>query len=445
MPRKIFISILGTGYYHKTRYYFGSEPVGNENESRFIQEATMDYLCSNWTLKDKAYIFVTKGKGGSKERNWKKNAQENHRDGEYKGLSIIIKDRKFEFDTEDVEIPDGFNNDEIWKIFELVFSKLEKGDEVYFDITHSFRSIPMLVMVLINYAKLLKNIKVKGIYYGAFEKLGPAYEVKNIPIENRFAPVIDLTSFSELQDWTNAANLFVNHGATEMMSELINHEEIKSNLNLFSNIHSTARGKDLFSGEIADVLRKQFEKIDFNISPFNPIKDRINDKLSEYEKGDIIKNGLSAIKYCMDFNLTQQGITILAEFIITYLLIYIKEDWENEYNRSTVSGCMNIKKQSNYDFTMLSSKLTKLVANGKIKESEKKVLEEKESSIVSKIFELSFRKKISDKVYKKLSQGSRNDINHAGIRQDPKTAEYLKDRLSKYYLLTKEIIESNTI
>ncbi len=37
MPRKLFISILGTGYYENTKYYFGSKE--DYFESRFIQKA----------------------------------------------------------------------------------------------------------------------------------------------------------------------------------------------------------------------------------------------------------------------------------------------------------------------------------------------------------------------------------------------------------------------
>ena len=36
----------------------------------------------------------------------------------------------------------------------------------------------MLGMTLLNYAKVLKQITVTAIFYGAFEQLGMAYEVR---------------------------------------------------------------------------------------------------------------------------------------------------------------------------------------------------------------------------------------------------------------------------
>lgn len=50
-----------------------------------------------------------------------------------------------------VDIVDGKDEDEMWKIFNALFNELRDGDELYFDLTHSFRYIPMLVLVLGNY------------------------------------------------------------------------------------------------------------------------------------------------------------------------------------------------------------------------------------------------------------------------------------------------------
>jgi len=64
------------------------------------------------------------------------------------------------------EIPDGKDTDEIWEIFDIIYNALEEDDNIYIDITHSFRYLPMLLLVLLNYAKYLKNIKIKQITYG---------------------------------------------------------------------------------------------------------------------------------------------------------------------------------------------------------------------------------------------------------------------------------------
>ena len=129
----------------------------------------------------------------SKIDNWETPAQAKNylvKRGErdtYTGLKKVLEKNKFPFEVKDIKIPNGDYEEEIWEIFESVYNVLKDGDEVYFDITHAFRSIPMLVMVLINYAKFLKNIKVKSITYGNWE----ARDSEN------FAPIMDLITFSD--------------------------------------------------------------------------------------------------------------------------------------------------------------------------------------------------------------------------------------------------------
>ena len=60
MARKIFISILGTSAYLETRYFFGDKPIGEEKPMRFVQEASISFLCKNWKQEDKVIAFLEK-------------------------------------------------------------------------------------------------------------------------------------------------------------------------------------------------------------------------------------------------------------------------------------------------------------------------------------------------------------------------------------------------
>ena len=88
------------------------------------------------------------------------------------GLEKCLSEIKLPCPVTRVEIPEGKSEAEIWEIFNIVFGSLEREDEVVFDITHAFRSIPMLAIVILNYAKMMKKVTLSGIYYGAFEVLG---------------------------------------------------------------------------------------------------------------------------------------------------------------------------------------------------------------------------------------------------------------------------------
>jgi len=127
MARKVFISFLGTNNYTPCVYSYGSS---RSSAVEFVQSALTEMFCTNWTKEDKVLVFITKE---AEEKNWVKLQQEWHVD-----TSI----------TKGVFIPSGKNEEEIWQIFQIIYDCLEKSDELYVDITHSFRSIPLLASSL---------------------------------------------------------------------------------------------------------------------------------------------------------------------------------------------------------------------------------------------------------------------------------------------------------
>ena len=68
-----------------------------------------------------------------------------------------------------VLIPQGSDTEEMMEIFQTIYKMVSFGEEIVFDVTHSFRSIPFLAASVLNYAKTMKNCSLRGIYYGAFE------------------------------------------------------------------------------------------------------------------------------------------------------------------------------------------------------------------------------------------------------------------------------------
>ncbi len=42
-------------------------------------------------------------------------------------------------------------------MFSEIYDVIDEGEEIYFDITHGLRNIPMLVMAILEYAKVTKG------------------------------------------------------------------------------------------------------------------------------------------------------------------------------------------------------------------------------------------------------------------------------------------------
>lgn len=330
MSRKLFISFLGTNNYVQTYYQF---PDGEKSQYvRFIQEALIDKYCADWTEEDKICIFCT---SGSQKCNWENDGQAKiFEDIERIGLEQILKQKvNLKPNVDMILIPEGFNSNEIWEIFERVDEQVHDNDEIYFDVTHAFRSIPIFAMTLLHYLNFMKSTKVAALNYGAFEKLGPAYEVRKMPKELRIAPVLDLMDFIQLQDWTfAAANLKMNGKMATFDSSLTDYLEsntekkggsirnIKNNMLMFEQHISTCLGLKIQEAVEIKKINDNFKNIEkSNLpKPLKKIFEEIGQQLSLFTPG-ASSNIESAIHWCLKYGLIQQAYTLTQETIITHL------------------------------------------------------------------------------------------------------------------------------
>ncbi|GAB4343889.1 MAG: hypothetical protein OHK0038_24020 [Flammeovirgaceae bacterium] len=437
MARKVLITFLGTNDYIPSNYYFGNKKIEN---TKFIQEAVIRIFCDEWNEGDKVFIFLTKD---AERINWEDNEFKNQegnkvlKEGLRKKL-LLLKDEGFKVDIQAIKnIPDGLVEDDIWKIFDVVFNQLEKEDEVIFDITHGFRSIPMLAFALLNYAKFAKEIKIKGIYYGAFEVLGPAYNVKQMPQEQRNAPIVDLTSFSTLEDWTTGIHDFINLGTAKKMLELTNSQlipvikqkneisELAKKIRIFAitleemtNIISTVRGQEIIKGDVFMKIKndlKEIKKINF-ITPLQMILILIEKKVEKYDKNQIL-NGFIAVEFCIEHELIQQGITLLQEMILTFLITKYDEKQINNIDlRNAFSSALSII-ENNIDETKWKGN----------------------KELLKTLIELSYIKQFSP-IYSRIGR-HRNSINHAGFTNNISAKDF-KIVLKEEYEKVMKIISS---
>lgn len=441
MSRKVFLSFLGTTNYVACNYFYEQESHKVSNV-RFVQEATLRLLCSGFNKQDQVLIFATKE---AKKKNWEDNGQPEavvKNDDERIGLKsrlISLKDDNLnmQIPNDPIEIPEGFSKDEVWNIFETVFSKLEEGDRIYLDITHSFRFVPMLATVLLQYAKFLKGIEVKSISYGAFEALGPAFAVRNIRLENRNAPIVEVLSLDTLQDWSSAANEFLNYGSAKKLSALTSTDikpiliktkgkdnqakslkTLTKALEQFTQEIRTSRGKNIVSGKQVGIIRQQLESIgEDSISALQPILQKVTNQIAVFHEHENIKNGMSAVKWCIDNHLTQQGFTLLQETIISIVAIEAGLDYKKETHRNIISSAFHIASTKKTENEWLGDAAT-------------------DKTLTNKILKLEIIEKLR-KGYASLTK-FRNDLNHAGFKDEARKTERFRTKLLESY---KEVIE----
>lgn len=336
MSRKVFISVLGTGFYGECVY----EKEGFQSkETRFIQAATLEMLTEDGTWNpdvDAAYILLTPK---ARSANWQvennerikpkveRTADKTTKEKEkYIGLKNELESKSFPVQLNEVDIPDGMNEQEIWEVFDKAYALLQDGDEMYFDITHAFRYLPMLILVLCNYAKFLRGIKVKAITYGNYE----ARDNSETPV----APIMDLTSFSALQDWTFSGASFTEMGRirnlTDSLSSIsemanskfqMNVQQFNNKLNEWEGQIATCRGNEIMHGKSLNEAKKLIRKISAHNDmpqPLTNILEKIKGRIDGFPE-DSIERLCFAIRWCLEFHMVQQGYTLCQESIVTKL------------------------------------------------------------------------------------------------------------------------------
>lgn len=107
-----------------------------------------------------------------------------------------------------LNIPTAATPQDMWQIFDLITEQINEAENVVFDITHAFRSLPFLVFLFSAYLKAAKKVRINAIYYGAFELGNPA-------------PVQDLSEFVSMIDWITATDRFVQSGNGDALGKML--------------------------------------------------------------------------------------------------------------------------------------------------------------------------------------------------------------------------------
>lgn len=335
MPRKVFISFLGTNNYIQCRYDINgvvSAPV------RFVQEALIEHWCKDWTEKDRILIFCTSkkttGENGSKEINWLDNGQSRvTEESEKIGLQHRLQELQVRIglkaQIEEHDIESGFSEEEIWSIFDTIYAKLQADDQIFFDVTHAFRSIPLFSIVLFNYAKFMKDTRLMAIMYGAFEKLGPAYKVKEQPVDARVAPVIDLTNIARLQEYNQIASSLTEFGKVKQLKEAItsNQEsasdqtirDLAESISELDEYIATIDLKEIKNGKFIRKFRSYYKNIrkkNILVKPISNILDELYKETEDFTEESSYRNIEAAINWTIKHDMLMQAYPLAAEYII---------------------------------------------------------------------------------------------------------------------------------
>lgn len=246
---RVLISLLGTGKIAK----------GDNNKNEYV---ATDYKINNVVYRNKTLVssaiiehykvdklFII----GTKESMWDNLCTLFETHEEYT-LSIIEKKENGSLQEEDLSqlsnaidttqnaigskcyiVQDSETEEQLWKMFDKfleILSTISHKDEVYFDITHLFRSVSVLTMIMAEFGSISHDIKISGIFYGMLKKDEPS-------------SIVDLRVFFEILQWARALKSLKLGNSFELMQLIDVSNESKELKNSFRNFSNALSISDI--------------------------------------------------------------------------------------------------------------------------------------------------------------------------------------------------------
>jgi CRISPR-associated DxTHG motif protein len=304
------LTFVGLNDYEKVRYAYNGETL----ETELFAEAL-----SHWHAPTKIIAFLTPK--AKESGNWKK-LQER--------IPGIVG----------VDIPNGNSEAELWRIFSKMTESLDERDEVIFDITHAFRSIPMLALLATSFLRTAKNVELKTILYGA-------YEAKD---EEGHVPVFNLTPFVSLLDWITATNQFIRNGEGNELAGLLKAYPDAGVQQLTESIEKISDGLRLLRP--LDVMKRAVELpqlfadanavISQKIPPFGLLAQNVEQSYSIFgvsnpdpQRGakDILARQLRIVEWYLGKGQIVQCLSLAREWIPSLLCLHFNADPKDRHER----------------------------------------------------------------------------------------------------------------
>ena len=116
-----------------------------------------------------------------------------------------------------ISVPLGENEEELWEIYQIIASQVEMGEEVALDITLGLRSFLLIGLLVAAFLRSGLNVSLKAVLYGAFD-VGRA-------TGTGITPFFDLTPMIELLEWSEAADRFNRTGDSRYLAAILKNKK----------------------------------------------------------------------------------------------------------------------------------------------------------------------------------------------------------------------------
>lgn len=318
-------------------------------------------------------------------------------------------------DYERLSIPVGESEEELWDVFTIIAETIPAGANLTIDVTHGFRSQPLLALAVGLYLRATKDVAIERIVYGA-------YEARSGDGPEDTSPVFDLTAFVDLSTWATGARLSQQYGDATPLRRMLHdlHGEtyrqegeyqsqalyaVGTSLHRLMQALATVRPAQAVDQalKVPDYLDRVGEDIEHlpQSRPLKALLGPFRDRFGPMGSKDLFsKSGFEAQAQMLTFYLEtdqyQQAITLARETLVSKECVDRGRDPSDKEDRAKVEDALN--KLANPD-------------------KEESIEDEKKAKLAT----------LWDKIRR-----VRNDINHAGMNENPLSADDMTDQITDY-------------
>ena len=322
-------------------------------------------------------------------------------------------------------IPDGKSESELWEIFDVLTKSVPDDCTLHLDITHGFRSLPLIGFIALNYLRTTRNVTLGGIHYGAWEARDE---------ETNVTPSFNLTPFLTLLDWTSAADQYLATGSANRLGKLLkdtqqslwkkhgseeNADLPKALTSLGSCIETAANDCILLRTKnlpiSAKSVKKQIERInetselERHAPAFLEILQPVQKDLTRFNNTDLTTLR-DLIGWLVEKNRPDAALTLASEWLVSWVMVQLDnpDHISDESHRKPYDQCLNLW-------------IDEHSTRNEIKDASEESIQHL-NQLKDKISEtdMELLANLVDHI-----KSARNDLNHAGFRTSPSTAENL--------------------
>ena len=189
-PEHVMLTFLGIRAFD-TRYYLGHDK-GRVVRQPLTPLATLELLDVR-DRPNRVIAFTTDGTTKPPQTNRDQTPTWELFESGVRGMDLPV---------EAVRIPDGTDQAQLRDILRIAAEQVPVGAHLTLDVTQGLRHFPFLLYALALYLVSLKDVTLRGAYYGMIEGIGPKED----------KPIIDLKVLLELPQWFYAVRLFKESG-----------------------------------------------------------------------------------------------------------------------------------------------------------------------------------------------------------------------------------------